>query len=54
MDYYFLLAAVLTGIHGYTFAQWLWKGENMLGAVGVFVLIVISVMLPVYRILNMV
>jgi multidrug transporter EmrE-like cation transporter len=52
MNYMFLAAAILSGIHGYTFCQWLWKNGNSLGAIGVLVLILISVALPIYRIIN--
>jgi hypothetical protein len=51
MDYLFLLAAVLAAIYGYTFALWLGKNGNKVGAIGVFVLIVISLALPIYRII---
>lgn len=51
MNYLFLLAAGVAGAHAYTFARWLWKNGNSLGAVGVYVLIVISMILPMYRII---
>lgn len=52
MNYFFLVASVLAGIHGYTFARWLWKKDNRLGAVGVSILIVVNLLLPIYRIIN--
>lgn len=52
MDYLFLAVAILSGFHGYTFSQWLWKNENISGAVGVFLLIIISIALPIFRIMN--
>lgn len=52
MDYMFLTAAILSGFHGYTFSQWLWKNGNIAGAIGVFVLIMISVALPIYRLID--
>jgi hypothetical protein len=53
MDYIFLAAAILSGFHGVTFSQWLWKNGNILGAMGVFVLILISLALPIYRIIDL-
>lgn len=52
MNYFFLIAALLAGIHGYTFARWLWQEGNGLGAIGVSILIAISLVLPIYRIIN--
>jgi len=52
MDYIFLAAAIVSGFHGLTFSQWLWKNGNTLGAVGVFVLILISLALPIYNIMT--
>ena len=51
MNYIFLIAAVLAGIHGYTFARWLWQKGNTLGAVGVSVLIAVCLALPIYQII---
>jgi uncharacterized membrane protein YraQ (UPF0718 family) len=52
MEYMFLAAAILSGFHGYTFSQWLWKNENTLGAIGVFLMIIICIALPIWRIMN--
>ena len=52
MDYIFLISAMFAGIHGYTFARWLGGEGNTLGAVGVSVLIALTLALPVYRIIN--
>lgn len=52
MDYMFLAAAILSGFHGYTFSQWLWKNENMVGAIGVLLLIFICIGVPIFRIMN--
>jgi len=52
MNYFYVVAAVLAGIHGYTFARWLWQQGNIVGAVGVSILIVASLALPIYRIIN--
>lgn len=48
----FLAAAILSGFHGYTFSQWLWKNKNMVGAVGVLLLISICIGVPIFRIMN--
>lgn len=52
MDYMFLAAAILAGFHGYTFSKWLWKNDNMTGAVGVFLLIFMCIGVPIFRIMN--
>jgi len=52
MNYAFLVTAVLAGIHGYTFARWLWQQGNKVGAIGVSILIAASLALPIYRIIN--
>jgi hypothetical protein len=52
MNYIFLAGALLAGFHGYTFSQWLWKNGNTLGAIGVFVLVLMSLALPIYRIID--
>lgn len=52
MNYIFLVVAVLAGIYAYTFARWLRQKGNTLGAVGVCLLIAISLALPVYRMMS--
>lgn len=52
VEYLFLLIAGLASIHAYSFAQWLWKNGNSLGAVGIYVLIIIALSLPLYRIIS--
>lgn len=52
MIYLFLIAAVLAGIHGYTFARWLRQKGNTKGAIGVAILTAVSLALPIYRIIN--
>lgn len=52
MNYFFLIVAVLAGIHGYTFTRWLWQEGNTSGAIGVSILIAVSLALPIYRIIN--
>ena len=52
MDTMFLLAAVFTGIYGFSFCVWLGKEGNRLGAIGVFVLTFVSIALPIYRIIS--
>lgn len=52
MNYLFLVAAILAGIHGYTFARCLWQQGHTSGALGVSVLIVASLALPIYRIIS--
>lgn len=51
-DFIFLAAAFLAGLHALSFARWLrFKGNN-LGAVGVWVIIVVGLALPVYRLMT--
>jgi len=52
MDYMFLAASILAGFHGFTFSQWLWKNENMAGAVGVLLLIFVCMGVPIFRLMN--
>ena len=52
MSYFFLIVAVLASIYAYTFARWLRQKGNTLGAVGVYLLIAISLALPGYRMMN--
>ncbi len=52
MGYLFLLVAGVVSIHAYTFARWLWKNGNVSGAVGVYMLVIISLALPLYRIIS--
>lgn len=50
-DYLFLIAAILSGIHAFTYAKWLGKNGNNTGAAGVYIIIVIGLLLPLYSIL---
>lgn len=52
MNYFFLVIAVFVSIHAYTFACWLRQKGNTLGTVGVFILIAVSLALPIYRIMS--
>jgi len=52
VNYLFVLAAVLAAIHACTFACWLWRKGNTLGAVGVGILVAINLALPIYRIVS--
>lgn len=52
MEYVFLLAAGAGGIHAYSFARWLLQNENKPGAILVLVLIMLSLGIPVYRIIT--
>lgn len=51
MNYFFLVFAMLAGIYAYTFAYWLQQEGNNLGAAGVYLLIAISLLLPIYRVM---
>lgn len=52
MEYFYLIAALVAGVHAYTYGQWLKTQGNRAGAVAVFLLVVLSVALPVYRIIT--
>lgn len=52
MDYLVLAAALVAGFHACTYAGWLKKTGNKPGAVGVVVLIVVSLALPVFRLIR--
>ncbi|MBP2629299.1 MAG: hypothetical protein H6Q68_4010 [Firmicutes bacterium] len=52
MNTMFLVAAVLIGIRGYTFARWLGVNGNRLGMFGVFFIIMINLSLAIYRMIN--
>ncbi len=52
MDYLFLAAAIMSGFHGFTFSQWLWKNKNKVGAVGVLLLVFTCIGVPIFRLIN--
>ncbi|MBC8014432.1 MAG: hypothetical protein H7X79_01645 [Sporomusaceae bacterium] len=52
MDHILLVPIILVGIHAYTFARWLSQEGNTRGAIGMYVLIAVSLALPVYRMLR--
>ncbi len=52
MEYIFLLAAVAAAIHAYSFGQWLGRNGNKLGTLVIVFLIIVSLGVPVYRMLT--
>lgn len=50
-EYIYIIAALLAGFHALTYARWLRMNGNKTGAFGVLVIILISLILPVYRLL---
>jgi len=52
VNYFFLIAAIMACIYAYTFARWLQQKGNTLGALGIFLLIAISLALPIYRMIS--
>ena len=52
MENILLVAVVLVSIHAYTFARWLGQAGNARGAIGVYVLIAVSLALPIYRMIR--
>ena len=52
MNYAYLFAAILAGVHAYTYGRWLKREGNKLGAFAVFLLTAAAVALPMYRIIT--
>jgi len=52
MNYLFLLVTTLVGIHACTFACWLRQKGNTAGALGVYLLVTISVVVALYRVIS--
>ncbi len=50
MEYLFLLATILASVYTYTFARWLQRGGNRIGALGMYAMVAASLTLAVYRI----
>jgi hypothetical protein len=48
----FLIAAIGAAIHSYTYGHWLIKNGNKRGAIGVYAITVITVAVPLYRIMT--
>ena len=51
-DYIYLIAALLAGFHALTYARWLRKSGNKTGAYGVLAIILLSLVLPIYRLVT--
>jgi hypothetical protein len=51
-DYFFLLVAVTGGIHAITYALWLKKDGNIIGAAAVAGITAAGIGLPLYRIFS--
>ncbi len=51
-EYIYVIGALLAGFHALTYARWLRLNGNKTGAYGVLILILISLILPVYRLLT--
>ncbi|QJW46790.1 hypothetical protein HA075_13725 [bacterium BFN5] len=52
MQSYIVLFVVAAGLHAMTYSRWLMKNGNKAGAIGVYVIILISLALPIYRMLT--
>lgn len=52
MDVVLLMIAVIAAFHVYTYARWLKENNNKAGACGIYVLIIIGLVLPAYRLLR--
>jgi hypothetical protein len=51
-EYLYVIAALLAGFHALTYARWLRKNGNKTGAFGVLAIVLLSLALPVYRLLS--
>lgn len=47
-----LLVVVIAALHAMTYSRWLMHNGNKPGAVGVYVIILLSLALPVYRLVT--
>lgn len=52
MDYFYIFSGIIAGIYAYTYAQTLREDKNVAGAVLVMLMVLVSIGLPVYRILT--
>nr|WP_173812929.1 hypothetical protein [Dendrosporobacter quercicolus]NSL48970.1 hypothetical protein [Dendrosporobacter quercicolus DSM 1736] len=52
MDTVILLLVLASGIHAFTYSRWLIHNGNKAGGVSVYVIILIGLALPVYRLLT--
>ncbi|TWH51858.1 hypothetical protein [Sporomusa sp. KB1] len=52
MDNVFMLAAVAAAIHAYSYARWLWQEGNKPGGILVALLIMLSLGVPIYRLMK--
>jgi len=50
-EYIFLLAGLAAGFHAFTFARWLRQNGNQPGAAAVLLLVLLSLAVPIYRII---
>jgi len=52
MEYIFLFAAIAAAIHAYSFGRWLGHNGNKSGTLFILFLIMISLGVPVFRIMT--
>ncbi len=52
MNYLVVVVALVAGFHAYTYAKWLKENGNKTGAAGVIMLILLSLALPVFRLIQ--
>ena len=52
MDYIYLGVGAVIGFHALTYAKWLKDNGNILGTIGIFILVMTSLALPVLRIIK--
>lgn len=47
--YFYLVVAVVSGVHAFSYALWLRKNGNKAGAFAVYFLVALALFLPIYR-----
>lgn len=49
MQNFILLFVVVAALHAMTYSRWLMRNGNKAGAIGVYAIILVSLALPIYR-----
>lgn len=52
MQNFMLLFVAVAALHAMTYSRWLMKNGNKSGAIGVYAIILLSLALPIYRMIT--
>ncbi len=52
MNYAYLIIGILAAVHAFSYGYWLMKNSNFFGGLVVFVIVMASLALPVYRLMT--